>query len=206
MRRPVFVYLALLGLASAAHADCTGEVTAAFDKQRKAPAFRMAADMTAENGLTKMTVEYLPPDRMRQTVERADLPAPLETLAVGNRAWGNQGGGYEELQPQFAQAVISGVRQTLVDPPQKMPTFTCLGKTTFEGKSYIGYRTEAPAGTPADKIVDRTIYVDPDSGLPAVNLVAKREPGAKPVFKGVYTYPTDIVIEAIEGAPVAVSR
>jgi hypothetical protein len=206
MRRSVLVCLTLLGLASAAHADCSGEVAAAFEKQRNAPAFRMTAEMTAEAGDTKMTVDYLPPDRMRQRVERADLPAPLETVAVGNRAWGNQGGGFEELQPQFAQAIIAGVRQTLVDPPQKMPQFTCLGKTTYEGRPFIGYRSEPAAGTPPDKIVDRTIYINEKTGLPAMNVVAKREANAKPLFKGVYTYPTDIVIEPIEGAPVAVSR
>lgn len=206
MRRPVLVYLMFLGLASAAYADCTGEVAAAFDKQRKSPAFKMTAEMMADAGNTKMTVEYLPPDRMRQTVEREDLPAPLQTVAVGNRAWGDQGGGFEELQPQFAQAIIAGVRQTLVDPPKEMPAFTCLGKTTYEGRPFIGYRSEPPAGTPADKIVDRTIYINEKTGLPALNVVAKREENAKPLFKGVYTYPTDIVIEPIEGAPVAVTR
>jgi hypothetical protein len=54
--------------------------------------------------------------------------------------------------------------------------------------------------------VHRTVYVDPKTGLPAVNLVAEDTPGAVPVFKGVYSYPTDLVIEGYPGAPLAKVR
>jgi hypothetical protein len=89
--------------------------------------------------------------------------------------------------------------------------FECLDKVTLDGKDYLGYRsversaTPSPGASPA-AAVRRTVYVDPATGLPAVNLVAEETPGAAPVFKGVYSYPTDLVIEGFPGAPLAKVR
>jgi hypothetical protein len=54
--------------------------------------------------------------------------------------------------------------------------------------------------------VHRTIYVDPETGLPAINIVAEDKPDAAPLFHGTYTYPTDLVIEAYPDAPLAKIR
>jgi hypothetical protein len=54
--------------------------------------------------------------------------------------------------------------------------------------------------------VHRTIYVDPDTGLPAVNIVVEDKPGAEPLFRGIYAYPGDLVIEGYPDAPLAKIR
>lgn len=214
MQRIVFSGLALLlVVTSAAAADCKQEVLQSFEKQRKSPGFRMAAEMIQQaNSSTapeqvKLTVDYLPPDRMHQTVESPGLPAPMETVLVGTRAWATNGGGFEELRPEFAQSIVSHVRETLVDPPADNSDYVCLGKQTYGGKEFVGYRTNDANVKPDDKnAVQRTIYVDPATGLPAFNIVAAVSGDQPPVFKGSYSYPTDIKIDAIEGAPVATSR
>jgi hypothetical protein len=48
----------------------------------------------------------------------------------------------------------------------------------------------------------RTIYVEPESGLPAYNVVAASAGKGAPLMKVTYSYPADLVIEAPVGAPV----
>lgn len=178
---------------------CRAAVATAFEKQRVSKGYRFAAKMPAPTGETKMTIDYLPPDRMYQKVE-APGQTPVETIAIARWAWGTMGGGWEELQPQFAQSIIAHVRSTLVNPPAITAAFTCLGKVEFEGKEVLGYRAnqtakEADQSAGGHKLA-RTVYVDPQNGLPVANIVAEEGGSAAPVFDGRYTYPEDIAIEA----------
>ena len=192
--------------AMAAGASCKEAVAAAFIKQRSSKAFAMKAEMHGESGPLEINVEYLPPDRMHQTIV-APGQEPLETTLVGTRAWSRQGGAWEELMPAIAQTVIAQVREAVIEPPKDVGEFECIDKATIDGKEYLAYRSvELPGatakgagGTP----VHRTVYVDPQSGVPALNIVAEEQAGAQPLFKGVYTYPTDLVIEPQLAAPLA---
>ena len=186
------------GPALSAGASCKEAVAAAFTKQRASKAFTMTAEVKGESGPAQVTAEYLPPDRMHQTIV-APGQAALETVLVGTRAWSRQGGAWEELMPAIAQTIIAQVREGVVEPPKDVGEFECLDKATVDGKEYLAYRsvekpgavTKGAGGTP----VHRTVYVDPATGLPAINIVAEEQPGATPLFKGVYAYPTDLVIE-----------
>ncbi len=189
--------------ARADDAACRDAVQAAFDKQRASKGYRFAAQMSGEEGATRMQIDYLPPDRMHQKVEAPGHPAPVETIAIQRWAWGTMGGGWEELQPQFAQSIISHVRDTLVNPPPITAAFTCMGKVKLGDQEYLAYRADQPAESPAADAnapqLARTIYIDEASGLPAANVVARIDGAEPPVFDGRYTYPTDIVIEAPVG-------
>lgn len=188
----------------AAAQDCAAEVTAAFEKQRTSRAFRMVADTKGDPGPVKLQIDYVTPDRMYQSVRHPSHPEPIETIAIGRWAWGTMGGGWEELQPQFAQSVTAHVRQALAEPIKQSGPFDCLGKVVLDGKEYVGYRSKdagAPAAAGDPPILHRTVYVDPVSGLPMLNIVAERKDGAEPVFKGVFSYPTDIKVEAPIGDP-----
>jgi hypothetical protein len=186
------------GPALSADASCKEAVVAAFAKQRASKAFTMTAEVKGESGPAQITAEYLPPDRMHQTIMAPGQPA-LETVLVGTRAWSRQGGAWEELMPAIAQTIIAQVREGVVDPPKDVGEFDCLGKATIDGKEYLAYRSvekpEAAAKGAGGAPLHRTVYVDPATGLPAINIVAEELPGAMPLFKGVYTYPTDLVIE-----------
>jgi len=214
MLRSAVACVLFLGLsvlpASSADPSCKDQVAAAFNKQRSSPAFSMVAHLVGENGPVEIDVDYIAPDRMRQKII-APNQQELETVLVGTRAWSRQGTNWEELMPAIAQTIIAQVREAVVDPPKDVSEFDCLGKVTLDGKQYLGYRsvehdTAPSAGTNSAAAVHRTVYVDPETGLPAVNLVAEETPGAAPVFKGVYTYPTDLVIEGYPGAPLAKVR
>lgn len=214
MLRSAVACVLFLGLsvlpASSADPSCKDQVAAAFNKQRSSPAFSMVAHLMGENGPVEIDVDYIAPDRMRQKII-APNQQELETVLVGTRAWSRQGTNWEELMPAIAQTIIAQVREAVVDPPKDVSEFDCLGKVTLDGKQYLGYRSvehdAAPsAGANSAAAVHRTVYVDPETGLPAVNLVAEETPGAAPVFKGVYTYPTDLVIEGYPGAPLAKVR
>ena len=194
-----------LALTSAALADdCSKDVSAAFEKQRASKAFRVAMDQGTVEGPVKMTVDYIPPGRMLQTVVGKHMPGEQQTMFVDGRAFAGTSGSFEELLPQFSQSISAEV-SAAVSAPQKLGVFECLGKAAFEGKDYVAYRTsdKAAAGA-ADgaETLARTIYVDPASGLPALNVVAALSGKGDPVLKIVYSYPTDIVIEVPQNAPV----
>jgi hypothetical protein len=214
MRRLGFVVLSMavfapLGLASAALADdCSKDVLAAFEKQRTSKAFRMAWTQPNAEGVAEMTVDYMPPNKMMQTVKSPAMAGVQQTMLVGDRAFAGSGGAFEELLPQFTQSIVSEVEQVL-GKPANIGNFECVGKSSLDGKEYIAYRAADKDGKPgADpgEVLARTIYVDPASGLPAYNVVGTVSGKSDPVMKVTYSYPTDVVIEAPQGAPIQKQR
>lgn len=190
---------------AASNADCSAEVVAAFEKQRKSKAFRVAMTQPSAEGDVEMTVDYLPPDRMLQTVKSPAMPGEQQTMLVGNRAFAGSSGVFEELLPQFTQSIISEFNSAMGSTGKDIGSFECLGKSQFEGKEFVAYRAadkDAPAGADPNTLLARTIYVDPSTGLPAFNVVATLAGNAAPVLKAIYSYPEDTVIEAPQGAPI----
>lgn len=202
------VLLAVSGLfAIPAMADeaCRTAVTEAFNKQRAQRAFTLVSQLKSDTGKAEIEVAYQPPDRMRQVV-RAPGQAPLETTLYGMRAYSRQGeGAWEELMPALAQTIIAQVRQAAVDPPQNVGDFECLGKATVDGREYLAYRS-IEQSRPGATQLHRTVYVDPKTGLPALNIVADTVPGSEPVFRGVYDYPEKLEIEDHPDAPLVKMR
>lgn len=192
------------GAGIARAADCKAELEAAFEKQRThAPGYHVDTEQYQDTGIVKVALDYALPDRMYQSIKPADDKNAIETIAVARWAWGNMGGGWEELQPQFAQAVSADVAATLGQPVKASGAFECLGKIAYEGHDYLGYRStpSAPAQPePAKADVARTVYVDPATGLPVVNLVGEVKAGGKLWAKSVFSYPASIAIEAPVGA------
>ncbi|MEQ1716127.1 MAG: hypothetical protein ABL907_09110 [Hyphomicrobium sp.] len=186
-------------------ADCTGDVVAAFDKQRTSKAFRVAMTQPTAEGEVEMTVDYLPPDKMLQTVKSPAMPGDQQTMLVGSRAFAGSSGSFEELLPQFTQSIVAEVQTALGGTGKAIGTFECLGKMAYEGRDLLAFRAsdkEASPGTAPEHVMARTVYVDPASGLPAFNVVASEAGKDKPAVKVIYTYPEDIVIEAPVGAPI----
>lgn len=211
MRRLGLVLLSVsafapLALSTGAVADdCTKDVLAAFEKQRSSKAFRMAWTQATAEGSAEMTVDYIPPGKMLQTVKSAAMAGVQQTILVGDRAFAGSDGSFEELLPQFTQSIYAEVKSAVGGPPPNIGAFECVGTTSFDGKDLLAYRTadkDAKAGAAAGDALARTIYVDPAAGLPAYNVVAAASGKGEPVMKVTYSYPTDIVIEAPVGAPV----
>ncbi len=204
MRWPLFTITTAFALYSgAANAGCKDEVAAAFEKQRTSPAFRVQMSQPAPAGEISMTVDYLPPDRMMQSVNGPGMPSEQQTLVVGTRAFSGTAGAWQELLPQFSQSVVANVKSAIGQSQPNLGDFDCLGTVPFEGKNYLGYRTKpAPAVDGNKDAIARTLYIDAATGLPAFNVVAPISASEPAVMKAVYSYPTDIVIEAPANAPV----
>ena len=206
------IFCAITALAAGqAVADeaCREAVTGAFNKQRAARAFTMASELKTPTGPVEIKVEYQPPDRMRQVLT-APGQEPLETVLHGQRAYSRQGSKWEELMPAVAQTIIAQVRAATVDPPKDVGNFDCLGATTLDGKEYLAYRSvekqaDAGAATGAPQL-HRTIYVDPQTGLPARNIVAGDKGDTEAVFKASYEYPEKLEIEDHPDAPLVRMR
>jgi hypothetical protein len=203
MRRGLLVVFSLIAAGPAFAADCTKDVAAAFEKQRTSKGFRVAFSQPTAEGVAEMTIDYVLPDKMLQTVKSPAMPGEQQTMLVGDRAFAGTSGAFEELQPQYTQSIVAEFKEA-VGAPQNLGSFDCLGPAKLDAQDLVAYRTAntAPAGTDPAKVMARTIYVDPASGLPAYNVVAALSAGADPVLKVKYSYPTDVEIVAPENAPV----
>src|SRR3954454_11037430 len=106
--RPVYLVLLLLAVAAPARADdCTKDVVAAFQKQRTSKAFRVEFSQPTAEGEAQMKIDYLPPDKMLQTVTSPAMPGEQQTMLVGNRAFAGTSGALEELLPQYTQSIAA---------------------------------------------------------------------------------------------------
>lgn len=192
---PAAILCVAFGGQGALACDGKSEVEAAFAKQQKAPAWRSVAVSKSDNGSQQeQTFEYIPPDRMYRKILILGQEPAVETIAIAKWAYGNQGNGWSELQPPMAKMLAEHVQQIVTAPPKAGADFSCLGKVAYDGKDYAAYRT-APEKTEKGTELARTIYVDPETGLPAFNIIAETTAGAEPLIKEAYTYPADIVIE-----------
>jgi hypothetical protein len=205
LMRPFCLVLLLLFAAGPALAeDCTKDVVAAFEKQRTSKAFRVELSQPTAEGEAKMTIDYMPPDKMLQTVASPSMPGEQQTMLVGNRAFAGTSGNFEELQPQFTQSIVAEVKTAIGGPPQNLGTFECLGAAKLDNRDLVAYRTadKTAPGTDPAKVIARTIYVDPATRLPAFNVVATLAGSDAPLMKVKYSYPADIEIIAPQNAPV----
>jgi hypothetical protein len=108
--------------------------------------------------------------------------------------------------------------------------FECLGRVEFNGAAYLGYRarlktrivtisegllSEARQQELTRKLQQmpqewRTVFVDPESALPAYDLVAQENQLDSPSSNVRYTYPSNIKIEPLlwcrGGVPLAVKE
>lgn len=194
-----------------AFADCKSEVEAALKKQRESGAFRMEVDMISQDGPMKMTVEYKLPDRMRQVVRLAIDPKPVETVLVGQKAWSNHGEGWTPLAPDLTSGLIQQFRETVGGEMAGVGTFDCMGSVVVDGQEVMSYRgydeqpgSERIVGKAAEEAKSkpkepdtpvRMFYTDPKTGLPVRSVFGRASRLDRPVFKAVYTYPSDITIE-----------
>jgi hypothetical protein len=195
--------------ASPAFADCSGEVVKAFETQATKKFVRKETDMLTEQGPVKMTLEFMLPDRMRQTVKALIDEKATQTIVIGLRAWTQDGEEWFELPPQAAEQVVDFMKKSVALSGDDMGRFECQGTESVDGKQLRAYRglaeeVKGPDGKAVDKKdvnsapneAVRLVFVDPDTGLPARTTYGRKDPATKPIYKEVYTFPETISIEA----------
>lgn len=189
--------LALAGPAFA-EADCKQQVDQAFAKLREAKGFRLETTITNDQGTLSMRAEYMLPDRMHQVVKLGSSPMPMEMIVIGQKAWSNQGNGWAELPPKFAETVAQQIKETVAEAPKGATDYKCLGPKEFEGKTYAHFQGILPA--PLESSVAATsnqqnIYVDAASGLPVRNIVTPLSQPDKRLFDGTFSVLSDLAID-----------
>ncbi|MGL4396598.1 MAG: hypothetical protein ACRCS9_08680, partial [Hyphomicrobium sp.] len=148
---------------------CRDEVSAALQKLRRSSWFRMETSMITENGPTKMTVDYVLPDRMHQRVQVVGQEAVQETILVGKKAWSNEGGGWHDLDEQIANQIVAQVQETVLDQQTDVGNYSCRGKVTLDGKEVFSYKLEHEQPKDSDGPKNeafRMFYIDATTGLP----------------------------------------
>ena len=206
MRGMLTAVALLIAASGAAEAACKDEVSAALERQRKSSGFRMQTVMLSQDGVVNMTVDYLLPDRMHQTLTTVKDPTPVETILVGKQAWSRQGGPWTLLQPETTNQLVEQMKATVGEDAAKLTDFDCLGKQPLAGKDVLAYQGENqdpeekkdPADKDKPKAPDRAIriiYVDPTTGLPIRSVFGRANKLEKPIFEANYSYPIDLKVE-----------
>lgn len=207
MKRLIVAAFLTLATSQSALANCTDEVNDAFAKLRGSKGFRLETTIVNEQqGTLRMTVDYQLPDRMHQRVTLGDSPQKMETIAIGEKVWSNQGQGWSEVPANFASAIAKQLKESVAEPSKSKLDYECLGEATFEGKPYLAYKAALPvaaderakgekAAAPQQANV-QTLYIDKATGLPARNVVTKGEGSQTRLFDGTFSTPTDITIAA----------
>jgi hypothetical protein len=212
--KPSLALAALLGaglsstVASAAD-DCSKEVLAAVEKQSKQSGYRMETDVISSEGPLKVTMEYVMPGRMRQVAVLAADPKPVETVLVDGKAWTTEGGDSKFIPMTFqhAEQLIEQMRKSTKADPEAVGKFECMGTETIDGRQVRAYKSlpmvpggmKKPDGTEVETSAQneavRVVYIDVETGLPVRTHLVRQSNMEKPIFKEVYTYPTDLKIE-----------
>ena len=206
-------------------ADCRDEVAAAFEHLRTSgrPYRKEVTWVISEQQTSTTTVEFLPPDRMREITSNG-VPGygAIETIRVGPRAWTKLGlwpWSWREWEPGLVQTTLEERKDfsALSDRPIAADAvFECLGRVEFKGAAYLGYRAridktvvamvvpntgsrEAQQQLLARKLEQmprewRTVFVDPERLLPVYDLVAQENQLDSPRTKVQYSYPDSIRI------------
>jgi hypothetical protein len=211
--RGTVTIMAIAASATTAFADCTLEVHQAFTRQSNTDMVRKEMNLIGEQGPFTMTVEYVKPDRMRQVVKPLVEPEKAtETVLIGNEAWTKTvGGDWQKLDSTTTDQIVSFFKSTFANVPQNVGSFECMGAETVEGQKVRTYKgldepkqktqEQLEAEKRGDTVEEpknealRVIYLNVDTGLPARIVFAREGMLDKPIFKEVYTYPTDLKIE-----------
>jgi len=199
----VAVGLGFVLVSGPALADCSKEVADAVKLQSESKSFRKESTMITQNGPAKMTIEVVAPDRMRQVVTLVVNPKPVESILIGGKAWSNAGGkGWKKLGAKQTGEVFTFFQSITGSKIQDVGKFRCLGVEPVKGRklrAYLGLEdtTKKPLGedTQVKNEAERIVYVDPDTGLLAGTLYARKGMRDKPIFTDTFTYPTDLKIE-----------
>lgn len=201
----------LIILSAQTRADCTLEVHQSFVRQSNTEIVRKNMNLFGEDGPMQMTVEYKKPDRMHQTVKTLSQPEKTsETILIGNEAWGKGSEGWTKLDKGTTDQIKTFFQSTFEGLAKDIGNFECMGAEILEGRKVRSYRgkdapkQEDPEKKDGKKIGDeeelkneavRVVYIDVESGLPSHILLAREGMLDKPIFKEIYSYPTDLKID-----------
>lgn len=177
---------------------CRDEVAASLQKLRKRSWFRMDSSLITENGPTVMSIDYVLPDKMHQRVTVTTTGAKQETILVGDKAWANEGQGWQILPADITQQLMKQLQENVLSEQSEVGNYSCKGKTKFDGRDVMSYKLEdegpKEGGSPKNEAF-RMFYVDATTGLPVSNAIVTADRLDKPLFKTSYSFPLDISVE-----------
>ncbi len=195
--------LSLAAAGAPAWADCTEEVVSAYDAMAKKPFVRMETNMITGTGPMKMVLEFVTPDKMRQTVTSLTENKTVESIVIGDKAWTQDEKGWFELPPAAADEFATFRDQSLGFKDNKVK-FDCMGGDTLDGKSVRAYKLLDPTVTvngkemprnPVNTEGVRVYYLDPAAGLPVRAIFAQKDRLNAPIHREVYSFPDSLKID-----------
>jgi hypothetical protein len=194
MRNALLAALPLAAFATSASADCKEDVLSVMDRSTLAGPYRTEAALIAGERRATMASEVVPPGDMR--MKTTTDGRTREILKIGDQVWTNDGEGWKIASPAIAARVAQMAQAAMKTiAPNFVNDVDCQGKKTVEGRDFLvyGYKIDLPGGKAGST---NTLYVDPDSRLPARVVVEGRAGAMKSRTEIRYTYDSSIKLEA----------
>lgn len=188
MKRCTLALAALAYVGGPALADCKDELQAVVDKHSSFGPYRVEMTMTGADNPTSITAEVILPDRFRMTMPQG------QAVIVGDKSWMNMGGTWMEI-PGLGGAITGMVKQAELVSADAATNFEC-SDAERDGRAFRLIEFDAsgkPMGIEATSHVK--LYLDPSTGLPAVQQIDGEASGMKSTIVQTITFDSSIVIE-----------
>jgi len=185
--------LAFAALASPAMADCKDDIIAVMDRSSLAGPYRTEAALTAGERKATIVSQVVPPGDLHTKMTVGSVTK--EMMKIGDQVWVNEGKGWRLAPPAIAARIgqmTSGIKTVA---PNLINDVDCPGARTVEGRSLTvyTYKMDVPGGKASSS---NTLYVDPESRLPAKITVEGRTGQMKSLTEISYVYDPKIVLTA----------
>jgi hypothetical protein len=187
MRKPAVVAFATILLTSSAHADCLADLKSVFDRSLSGGPYLM--QLVANDG-TAMTTEAVPPASFHSKTSIEG--ATQEMTVVDGKGWIRLGGSWEPMPDDLAAQLTAGLASAIGAIDQVVGS-QCLGAQVFEGRDYVGFRYDFALPPAAGS---STLYVDPETGLPAIVISTATVDGKTTNTRTTFRYDPGITVSA----------
>lgn len=174
--------------ATAAHADCKGDIQSILKATENSGPYRVEITTEANGAVSIMKGEVILPHSLHIKIDA------IEMLMTPNGVWMSQGGVLQKMPNAMKDQVSDMIRQGMNMGAKAVAAPECLGNSDFEGGTYQHYKYDASGdfmGIATKSIVD--LYVD-DYGKPIWMLIDGEAMGHKSKTKQHITYDDSIVI------------
>jgi hypothetical protein len=194
MRQPLFLaILALPIFTAAALADCSEDLRLAMKRAVTSGPYRVESTATMPDAVSESRIDIVPGKAMHAVSTSGDLH--YQTIVIGQRAWMNTDGSWQEMPAEMAAATVAGLKSAAADPDTlgAISGETCLGAGVVDGRDVLRYSYDMRA---SGAVGHSDVLVDADTGLPIRTETQTTISGMVSKIVSTYTYDAAITVEA----------
>ncbi len=194
MRQPLLLALLALPVFTApALANCGEELRLAMKRAISSGPYRVESMVTMPEAVSESRVDIVPGKAMHAVSTSGDLHH--QTIVIGQRAWMNTDGSWQEMSGEMAAAAVAGLKSAAADPDTLgiISGETCLGASVVDGRDVLRYGYDMRT---SEAVGHSDVLVDAQTGLPIRTETRTTISGMVGTIVSTYTYDAAITVAA----------